>query len=857
MKSSAYLFSSVSELDEIINNRPATPDANLFCLLHTPIFDEQELYEVTALLETRLDGCKIAGTSAPVVIYYGKLYTDKALIEFIETDSTEIQIETFDQTVNPPKLLGAKSAEFLTRTDTKAMLAFFTNAYPFIPEYLDSFSAHCRVEVRVAGGLVGDGAAGSFVFTSKGIFRDTCLLISFHNNSLYTYSKTFTGNETIHECYEMTETDDGYINEIDGYPAAEWLKSILGVKSLQPFDSDPKGILANPLSRFPVEFDDTPGVSRLINYDPLTTKIYMYNKRPPSGQLFRVTFINPDAIADECTEACTDLSRKPIELMLCYSCILRSIIVEGCAEWELAPFIKAGVCGALLMGEIGSVGKDNPRNHSLNAACTLLTVAENRRYVSINASSLRVRRFAEDPFRETMNHILKFQNKSIADKIGAMSAAMNQLEHDSENDPANLRDRHTKRPNVNALMRDLKGQTSVRTDKICLVSVERGDMAVAHFGEAVYGRIMLRTIRKFEDYVDVHFPDIKLKIYSYNDDSFILTADSETDSMKFLTVCQELFIKYGTVTIANLAYTAIHRFICLRNPEGNLIESLKIVAAKNADTPDRFIVHEAGFGRADNMDDAFKKTKLITEAIENDGIIPYFQPIYDNRSGRVEKFEALMRIRGRDGRIYFPGQFLESAKEYRLYLQLSEIMITKVFDLFEGRSETVSINLSAYDINSSRIRNMIYSRLERMESGSNIIFEVLESEEFRDFEVLTHFIDKVRRYGVQIAIDDFGAGFSNLLEIAKIAPNFIKIDGQIVREVIDSEMHRKIMETILEMAKSFDIELIAEYVETAALQKYAFEKGVRYSQGFFFSTPIPYNEIDRFAAKFNTAAQAV
>jgi EAL domain-containing protein (putative c-di-GMP-specific phosphodiesterase class I) len=857
MKSSAYLFSGLVELTEIIKNRPITPDSKLFCLLHTPIFDEAELYEIITLLENTVPGCKIAGTSAPVVIYYGKLYTDKALIEFIETDNTEIQIETFDQTVNPPKLLGAKSAEFMTRPATKAMLAFFSNFYPFIPEYLDSFSAHCRYDVRVAGGLIGGNESGSFVFTSKGIFRDTCLLISFHNDSLYTYSKTFVGNETIHECYEMTETDDGYINEIDGYPAAEWLKSILGVKSLQPISDDLKSVAANPLTRFPVEFDDSPGVARLINYDPLTAKIYMYNKRPPSGQLFRVTFINSDAIAEECTEACADLSRKPIELMLCYTCILRGLIVEGCAEWELAPFIKAGVCGALLMGEIGSVGKENPRNHSLNSACTLLTIAENRRYVSINASSLRTRRFAEDPFRETMNHILKFQNKSIAEKIGAMSAAMSKFEHDSDADPSNFRDRNTKRPNLKALANDLENETGVRTDKICLVSVERGDMAVAHFGESVYGRIMLRSIRKFEDYIDVHFPDIKVKIYSFNNDSFVLTADSNTDAMKFLTVMQELFLKYGTVTIANLSYTAIHRFICLRNPEGNLIESLKIVAAKNADTPDRFIVHEAGFGRSDNMDDAFKKTKLITEAIENDGIIPYFQPIYDNRSGRVEKFVALMRIRGRDGRIYFPGQFLESAKEYRLYLQLSEIMITKVFDLFENREETVSINLSAYDINSSRIRNMIYSRLERMQNGSNIIFEVLESEEFRDFEVLTHFLDKVRRYGVQIAIDDFGAGFSNLLEIAKIAPNFIKIDGQIVREVIDSEMHRKIMETILEMARSFDIELIAEYVETAALQKYAFEKGVRYSQGFFFSTPIPYSEIDRFASKFNVAAEAV
>ena len=135
---------------------------------------------------------------------------------------------------------------------------------------------------------------------------------------------------------------------------------------------------------------------------------------------------------------------------------------------------------------------------------------------------------------------------------------------------------------------------------------------------------------------------------------------------------------------------------------------------------------------------------------------------------------------------------------------------------------------------------MIYERLERIGDAKNFIFEVLESEEFRDVDVLKHFIANVRRHNVRIAIDDFGAGFTNLLEIAQLSPNYIKIDGQIVREV----NIKGIVGTILYLANSFDIDLIAEYIENEALQDYASNKGVRYSQGYYFSKAVPFSELD-------------
>jgi EAL domain-containing protein (putative c-di-GMP-specific phosphodiesterase class I) len=846
MKSQGYLFSDINELPEIIQNASVVTAGELFCLIHTAKLSETDVVEMLALLERELPHANIAGTTAPQVIYYGKLYDSHSLIEFIELQNTEAQAEVFDLSVNTPDTLSQKIAEFMIRPATKVMLNFFCGGFEYMPEYLEAISPKIK-DVKIGGGLVGDKRFGQgFVFTRNGIFHDCLLAVSFHNADIYSYAGMSVGMDVIRECYEMTETDDNYITSIDGYPATEWLKSILGVDRFAAPELVPDKVRNNVLMNFPFEFDNEPGVASVVYYDPDIARLCLYNKRPARNQKFRIAYINADNVAASAARLCSDLSRTPIELLLCYSCQTRAGLEDGCAEWELAPFVKAGICGCLMMGEIGTV-PDLPGSRALTEACTILTMAENRRYISINAGLLS-NRPGGDPHRDIWNHILRFQNRSFSEKNDILKHAIIDMNIDPDYYDS-YKDFPTKRQN---LKRFIKDNETEHFDKFCLIIVERGNLALTHFGEEVYGKIIAKNIAKFESYIAASFPDKPLPVYVYDENSFLIAAGADTDPQRFLCIMQELFIKFGTINIISLSYTCIHRFIAVRHENSErILEELKVVVSRHSQTPDRFIVYETAEERVETLSDAFKKIKLITDAIENDGIVPYFQPIYDNQTGRIEKFEALIRIRDEDGRIYFPGQFLESAKEYRLYLQLSEIMISKVFDLFEHRNDTVSINLSAYDINSTRMRNMIYSRLEKLEHPDHFIFEVLESEEFRDFEVLTHFIEKVRRYGVGIAIDDFGAGFSNLLEIAKISPNFIKIDGQIVREVVESEIHRKIMDAILHLARSFNIELIAEYIENAALQDYAKGKGVRYSQGYFFSQPIPYSSLEDFIAKYN------
>ena len=133
-----------------------------------------------------------------------------------------------------------------------------------------------------------------------------------------------------------------------------------------------------------------------------------------------------------------------------------------------------------------------------------------------------------------------------------------------------------------------------------------------------------------------------------------------------------------------------------------------------------------------------------------------------------------MRIIDIDGTVYYPMQFMDTAKKFHIYTLLSRDMLKQVFTLFKGRREAVSFNFSAYDINSEEMQSIIFELLEEIGDASNFILEILEDEQFKDLDKLSHFIEKLRLHGIKVAIDDFGSGYSNFLEIMEIKPDFIK-----------------------------------------------------------------------------------
>lgn len=131
-----------------------------------------------------------------------------------------------------------------------------------------------------------------------------------------------------------------------------------------------------------------------------------------------------------------------------------------------------------------------------------------------------------------------------------------------------------------------------------------------------------------------------------------------------------------------------------------------------------------------------------------------------------------------------------------------------------------------------------------MKDCSNFVFEILEDESFKDISMLQSFLEEVRKFKVRIAIDDFGIGYSNFISIAQIAPDFIKIDGGIVRNIKKDVIYRKVLENIVFLGKQLDAKIVAEYVEDETIQEEVEKYDIHYSQGYYFARPAPFEMIN-------------
>lgn len=231
-------------------------------------------------------------------------------------------------------------------------------------------------------------------------------------------------------------------------------------------------------------------------------------------------------------------------------------------------------------------------------------------------------------------------------------------------------------------------------------------------------------------------------------------------------------------------------------------------------------------------------TRIRKAIVENKGIVPYFQPIIDNLSGKTVKFEALSRLVDEDGVIHAPGHFIPVAKAIKVYDKITKMVIEKSFELFSSFSYDFSINLSFEDIMNQEIYSFIMQKLRYSDMGSRVTFELLESEQVQDFEKVKRFIIEVKRYRAKIAIDDFGSGFSNFSYIIKLDPDYLKIDGSLIKDLDTDENARVVVETIVEFSKKLGIKTIAEFVHSSTVLSSVKKLGIDYSQGYYIEKPM-------------------
>ena len=326
---------------------------------------------------------------------------------------------------------------------------------------------------------------------------------------------------------------------------------------------------------------------------------------------------------------------------------------------------------------------------------------------------------------------------------------------------------------------------------------------------------------------------LKDQLYHIELDKFILMLNPKKDIKYIEKILQELNkdVLYFEKLELNLQITAGVSFSSVDTL--NKVQ-IALSSAKKMDT--LFEVYSANNSMLTELNDELFWSSALRKIINNNDLVLAFQPIIDNTTLEVYKYEVLMRLR-LNKEIYFPNSFLNISKQFKLYKYLTTSLIEKVFKFFSDKNIGFSINLNTEDLMNKDIHNVLFENIQKFSNPSNVTIEIVESEGISNFKEVNRFLNRLKVYGCKIAIDDFGSGYSNFEYILKLDADYIKIDGSLIKNIDQNKDSQDIVKTIVSFAKLKGITTIAEFVSSKEIYDKVFELGIDYSQGYYFGKP--------------------
>jgi EAL domain-containing protein (putative c-di-GMP-specific phosphodiesterase class I) len=225
----------------------------------------------------------------------------------------------------------------------------------------------------------------------------------------------------------------------------------------------------------------------------------------------------------------------------------------------------------------------------------------------------------------------------------------------------------------------------------------------------------------------------------------------------------------------------------------------------------------------------------------------WYQPKIDLRQKRLVGAEALARARRPDGSLLVPAAFLPSATEDDMLALTERVILTAMRDFEECAEHGIAVKLSV-NVPASAFIKLPIARMLREERPSaanwpGLILEVTESEAMRDLKIAQEVADELRALRCSLALDDFGAGYSSLARLRQLPFSELKIDRSYVTDCHVDKVNAGLCETIVELAKRFDLKTVAEGIEKSHESHKLQGIGCDIGQGYLFARPM---EKDKF-----------
>jgi diguanylate cyclase (GGDEF)-like protein len=391
----------------------------------------------------------------------------------------------------------------------------------------------------------------------------------------------------------------------------------------------------------------------------------------------------------------------------------------------------------------------------------------------------------------------------------------------------------TQLPNRNRMKKDL----SVSGDKLmALINIDRFSTLNDLYGESNGDKILL----KMTEYIKSFFID-NCKCYRIEADKFAVIIDNNCYTSQTL---QDKFIKFNHFLDNNHIdigddIVDVNVTIGIAYSPANLVYNhtqRAIYYARKKLLP--ILIYDKSYNLKKTFKDNILWVKRLKDGLYNNKFRASYQPIIDNKTQKIYKYEALIRYISDDGELIAPCRFLDIAKKARLFPHIIRVMIEDVFRFIRDKGQRVAINISFDDIVTENTIKYIKEILEINKDYTYLLdFELLESEEIKDFKVVKDFISMVKTYNCNVGVDDFGAGYSNFNMLVELDVDFVKIDASLIKDIVNNKKFKIISKTIAEFCKQLELKTVAEFVSSKEIYEEVCLLGIDYSQGYYFGEP--------------------
>ncbi len=235
-----------------------------------------------------------------------------------------------------------------------------------------------------------------------------------------------------------------------------------------------------------------------------------------------------------------------------------------------------------------------------------------------------------------------------------------------------------------------------------------------------------------------------------------------------------------------------------------------------------------------------EKSIIILNAVEQKKVVPYFQPIMSAKGRRIEAVEVLSRIQLDGEEIMGAAEFVEIAEKMGVIHKLDYLVMEKALQEIhaQGFPGLVFINLSPRAL----VLSEFIPEVRRIVTASGIeperiVFEITERDTVKNISLLEKFVNELKLEGYQLAIDDFGSGFSSFHYLKRFPIDFLKIEGDFIVNMLSDGKDRAFVHSIASLAQELGIRTVAEFVENPEVLEQVVAAGIDFAQGYYIGRP--------------------